>query len=267
MILYHGTNTIVRHPEVRVSGYNKDFGFGFYCTQIERQARRWALTKRTRHIDLQIILWIMRNKYFPDEEIGFNEIYRPVRLKNILKWRNDCISSAVSCSVCCFLHPVIETRRRTGLKKLWIFVGNMHNIIQKGLHSTSAIIVYLARALWFLIKKRRIVSVRKGWETLWFIRWHITRLWVVGITTLTASIILTAIPFSKRTCLMRPLNGLNKTGNTQSLSFQGMRKSELNTKGHSNKQNVGRTHSDMDCSWNIGEIDAQLYEKYGLGKE
>ncbi|MGM9698368.1 MAG: DUF3990 domain-containing protein [Prevotella sp.] len=56
MILYHGTNTIVRHPEVRVSVYNKDFGFGFYCTQIERQARRWALTKRTRHIDLQIIL-------------------------------------------------------------------------------------------------------------------------------------------------------------------------------------------------------------------
>lgn len=50
MILYHGTNTIVRHPEVRISGYNKDFGFGFYCTQIEVQAKRWALTKRSRHI-------------------------------------------------------------------------------------------------------------------------------------------------------------------------------------------------------------------------
>ena len=50
MILYHGTNTIVEHPEVRICGYNKDFGFGFYCTQFERQAKRWALTKRGKHI-------------------------------------------------------------------------------------------------------------------------------------------------------------------------------------------------------------------------
>lgn len=50
MIVYHGTNTIVKHPEVRISGYNKDFGFGFYCTQYERQAKRWALTKRGMHI-------------------------------------------------------------------------------------------------------------------------------------------------------------------------------------------------------------------------
>lgn len=50
MILYHGTNIVVRHPEVRISGYNKDFGFGFYCTQYERQAKRWALTKRGKHI-------------------------------------------------------------------------------------------------------------------------------------------------------------------------------------------------------------------------
>ena len=50
MILYHGTNTIVEHPEVRICGYNKDFGFGFYRTQFERQAKRWALTKRGKHI-------------------------------------------------------------------------------------------------------------------------------------------------------------------------------------------------------------------------
>lgn len=50
MILYHGTNIIVERPEVRICGYNKDFGFGFYCTQFERQAKRWALTKRGKHI-------------------------------------------------------------------------------------------------------------------------------------------------------------------------------------------------------------------------
>ena len=50
IIVYHGTNTIVKTPEVRVAGYNKDFGFGFYCTRIEKQAQRWAITKRTPHI-------------------------------------------------------------------------------------------------------------------------------------------------------------------------------------------------------------------------
>lgn len=48
IIVYHGTNTIVKTPEVRVA--DKDFGFGFYCTRIEKQAQRWAITKRNPHI-------------------------------------------------------------------------------------------------------------------------------------------------------------------------------------------------------------------------
>lgn len=50
ILLYHGTNVVVEKPEVRVVGYNKDFGFGFYCTRIERQAQRWAMTRRANHI-------------------------------------------------------------------------------------------------------------------------------------------------------------------------------------------------------------------------
>lgn len=50
ILLYHGTNVVVEKPEVRVVGYNKDFGFGFYCTRIERQEQRWAMTRRTNHI-------------------------------------------------------------------------------------------------------------------------------------------------------------------------------------------------------------------------
>ena len=46
MILYHGTNMVIEHPEVRIGGFNKDFGFGFYCTKMERQARRWAISKK-----------------------------------------------------------------------------------------------------------------------------------------------------------------------------------------------------------------------------
>lgn len=50
MLLYHGTNIVVEKPEIRISGYAKDFGYGFYCTMLERQARRWAISKRDPHI-------------------------------------------------------------------------------------------------------------------------------------------------------------------------------------------------------------------------
>lgn len=30
ILLYHGTNVVVEKPEVRVVGYNKDFGFGAF---------------------------------------------------------------------------------------------------------------------------------------------------------------------------------------------------------------------------------------------
>ena len=44
--IYHGSNVVVDKPQIIVSGYYKDFGFGFYCTIIERQAKKWALTKK-----------------------------------------------------------------------------------------------------------------------------------------------------------------------------------------------------------------------------
>ena len=56
MILYHGTNTIVRHPEVRISGYNKDFGFGFYTTTNRDQAVSFA-EKRIKELTAHIYLF------------------------------------------------------------------------------------------------------------------------------------------------------------------------------------------------------------------
>lgn len=50
MILFHGSNTVVQFPKVLTDGYYKDFGYGFYCTRLEKQAKRWALTKRRQHI-------------------------------------------------------------------------------------------------------------------------------------------------------------------------------------------------------------------------
>lgn len=50
MILFHGSNVIVREPQILENGFYKDFGYGFYCTIYEKQAKRWAMTKRKNHI-------------------------------------------------------------------------------------------------------------------------------------------------------------------------------------------------------------------------
>lgn len=49
-VIYHGSSVAVMKPEIRTNGFAKDFGFGFYCTELERQARRWALSKRPTHV-------------------------------------------------------------------------------------------------------------------------------------------------------------------------------------------------------------------------
>ena len=46
ILIYHGSNVVVESPQIIVSGYYKDFGFGFYCTNIEKQAKKWALTRQ-----------------------------------------------------------------------------------------------------------------------------------------------------------------------------------------------------------------------------
>lgn len=48
--LFHGSGIVVEKPQVLISGFYKDFGYGLYCTNIEKQAKRWALTKRPNHI-------------------------------------------------------------------------------------------------------------------------------------------------------------------------------------------------------------------------
>ncbi|MDO4167424.1 MAG: DUF3990 domain-containing protein [Eubacteriales bacterium] len=50
IILFHGSNVIVEKPQILQNGFYKDFGYGFYCTRFEKQAKRWALTKRKNHI-------------------------------------------------------------------------------------------------------------------------------------------------------------------------------------------------------------------------
>ena len=41
-ILYHGSKEYVENPKIIIAKYNKDFSYGFYCTEFEQQAYRWA---------------------------------------------------------------------------------------------------------------------------------------------------------------------------------------------------------------------------------
>ena len=60
--IYHGSNVVVEKPQILISGFYKDFGYGFYCTNIEKQAKKWALTKRG---DSRISIY----KYQPNKEL------------------------------------------------------------------------------------------------------------------------------------------------------------------------------------------------------
>lgn len=64
MILYHGSKEIVEFPEIRKGAYNKDFYFGFYCTDYENQARRWA-TRYGRYG------YINKYEYIPDDNLKY----------------------------------------------------------------------------------------------------------------------------------------------------------------------------------------------------
>ena len=66
MILYHGSNVIVQEPQILENGFYKDFGYGFYCTILEKQAKRWALTKRRRHI-------VNFYEYSPDKSLNIKK--------------------------------------------------------------------------------------------------------------------------------------------------------------------------------------------------
>lgn len=45
MIIYHGSYSSIQKPIIQIIGFYKDFGYGFYCTNIEKQTKRWALNK------------------------------------------------------------------------------------------------------------------------------------------------------------------------------------------------------------------------------
>ena len=48
--IYHGSEFIIKFPEFKKGKPNNDYGYGFYCTDLEKQAKRWALVKKKNHV-------------------------------------------------------------------------------------------------------------------------------------------------------------------------------------------------------------------------
>ncbi len=61
-IIYHGSNVEVVVPRILQNGFYKDFGYGFYCTSLEKQAKRWALTRKGASV-------VNRYEYIPNAEL------------------------------------------------------------------------------------------------------------------------------------------------------------------------------------------------------
>ena len=80
-ILYHGSNVVVEHPEIRIFGHYKDFGYRFYCTRFEQQAQKWALTKAPKHI---VTL------YYYKEEEKLKKLLFPEKSDEWLDFIADC---------------------------------------------------------------------------------------------------------------------------------------------------------------------------------
>lgn len=79
--LFHGSNVVVENPKILENGFYKNFGYGFYCTIYEKQAKRWALTKRKNHVV---------NKYLYDEN-------RKLQIKKFPKMTEEWLEFVVSC--------------------------------------------------------------------------------------------------------------------------------------------------------------------------
>ena len=66
MIIYHGSYTEVRKPDIKYSRINLDFGRGFYVTPIEEQAKNWSLKFKKKNKNAIVSIYTLDNNAFND---------------------------------------------------------------------------------------------------------------------------------------------------------------------------------------------------------
>ena len=94
MKLYHGSVVAVETPRIIRSAVGRDFGFGFYTTDIKEQAERWALrrcraAKRNGNVDAQAIVSVY--------EIDIEAARASLNFKDYPKASMDWLDMVVAC--------------------------------------------------------------------------------------------------------------------------------------------------------------------------
>ena len=103
MKLYHGSTVVVEAPQIIRSAVGRDFGFGFYTTDIKAQAERWALrrsrtAKRNGNAHAQAIVSVY--------EIDIEAARASLNFKDYPKASMDWLEMVVACrSDNDFSHP------------------------------------------------------------------------------------------------------------------------------------------------------------------
>ncbi len=82
-LIYHGSNQKIEKPKILIQGFYKDFGYGFYCTKLEKQSVRWAKAKHFPHIV---------NVYEYEKKLSLNIKLFPEMTEEWLNFIADCRS-------------------------------------------------------------------------------------------------------------------------------------------------------------------------------
>ena len=76
-IIYHGSDMKVEFPEIRKTRFNKEFSWGFYCTNNYEQAYRWASRRDSKgvvsryRLRIKSGLKVLRFEEMTDEWLDF----------------------------------------------------------------------------------------------------------------------------------------------------------------------------------------------------
>jgi len=88
MILYHGGTDIVEKPEILPRSAGRDFGMGFYCTDIRSQAENWA--KRQGRIRKQTAIL---NMY----EFDIDSAQQNINIKMFQDYSHEWLEMVINC--------------------------------------------------------------------------------------------------------------------------------------------------------------------------
>jgi hypothetical protein len=107
MRIYHGGYCPVENPEIRPSRLNKDFGQGFYCTEFQEQAERWA-----RRYDTPVV-----NVYEYTVSAEIDVFHFPTMTEEWLDFIADCRSGKPH------NHEIVEGAMAND--QVWNFIGDL----------------------------------------------------------------------------------------------------------------------------------------------